>query len=74
MKDTIDCAKEGVSGRKSPVEVLRGGGKGLQGMPKVGYTIGARGIARSRTEAGPTCVMAYRLYRQIVPVTGLTKW
>ncbi len=27
MKDTIDCAKEGVSGRKSPAEVLRGGGK-----------------------------------------------
>ena len=56
LKDTIDCAKERVSGRKSPMEVLRGGGKGLQGMPKVGYTIGAGEITGGRPEAGPTIV------------------
>jgi hypothetical protein len=56
LKDSIDCAKEGVSGRKSPVDVLSGGSKGLQGMPKVGYTLGAGGIARSRPEAGSTIV------------------
>ncbi len=56
MKDFVDYAKEGVSGRKSLAEVLRGGGKGLQGMPKVGYTLGAGGIAGSRPEAGSTIV------------------
>ncbi len=56
LKDSVDCAKEGVSGRKSPAEVLRGGGKGLQGMPKVGYTMGAGGIAGSRPEAGSTII------------------
>ncbi len=51
LKDSVDCAKEGVSGRKSPMEVLRGG-KGLQDMPKVGYTMGAGGIAGPRGSPG----------------------
>ncbi len=59
LKGTIDCPKEGVSGRKSTAEVLRGGGKGLQGMPKVGYTIGAGEIAGSRPEAGPLVVFPW---------------
>ncbi len=56
MKDSGDCAKEGVSGRESTAEVLRGGGKGQQGMPKVGYTMGTGEIAGSIPEVGPTIV------------------
>jgi hypothetical protein len=30
LKDSVGCVKEEVSGRKSPAEVLRGGGKSIE--------------------------------------------